>query len=136
MPKPTDPSQHNYMFSDDMKFLQKVIIFHPTQEKFLILKRAMDSYSRPGDWDFAGGNVLFGELHNESIVREVKEETGLNVTHLEPIQVVSRYNEKAAIYYLIINYRVRAAVDTITLSHEHTEYRWVTYDEFSRTTPS
>ena len=94
MPKPSDPAKNNYMFSDDMKFLQKVVVFHPTEEKILILKRAMDSYSRPGDWDFPGGNVLYGELHDDSIRREVKEETGLELETYKPIQVITRYNEQ------------------------------------------
>lgn len=136
MAKPTDPSKHNYMFSDDMKFLQKVVVFHPTDpNKILILKRSMDSFSRPGDWDFPGGNVLFGELHEDSALREIKEETGLVLSELHPIQIISRFNEQADIYYLFINYRARANSDQITTSHEHTEYRWVTIEEFEALHP-
>jgi 8-oxo-dGTP pyrophosphatase MutT (NUDIX family) len=136
MPKPTDPSKHNYMFSDDMKFLQKVVIFHPDDpQRILILKRAMDSYSRPGDWDFPGGNVLFGETHDTSILREVQEETGLVLADLHPVQVISRFNEQAGTYYLFINYRARAQSDQVTISHEHTEYRWVTFEEFEALKP-
>ncbi len=131
MAKPTDPSKNGYMFSDDMKFLQKVVIFHPTDaNKILILKRAMDSYSRPGDWDFPGGNVLFGELHDESVMREVTEETGLVLKELHPVQIISRFNENTSTYYLIINYRARAESEAITTSNEHTEFRWVTFEEF------
>lgn len=124
------------MFSDDMKFLQKVVIFHPTDSnKILILKRAIDSYSRPGDWDFAGGNVLFGELHNESIMREVKEETGLSLINLTPIQIITRFNRESSIYYLFITYIAKAPTAEITLSHEHTDYKWVTREEFTALNP-
>lgn len=62
MPKPTDPAQHEYMFSDDMKFLQKVVVYHPDNNgTFLVLKRAMHHKYRPGDWDLPGGNVIYGE---------------------------------------------------------------------------
>lgn len=136
MAKPTDPEKYNYMFSDDMKFVQKVVIFHPHDpKKILILKRSMDSYSRPGDWDFPGGNVLFGEPHDESVLREVKEETGLLLTNLHPIQIITRYNDQTGIYYLFINYRGYATTDSITVSHEHTEYRWVTFEEFKALHP-
>jgi 8-oxo-dGTP diphosphatase len=135
MPKPSDTSKHNFMFSDDMKFLQKVVIFHPTEHKILILKRAMNSYSRPGDWDFPGGNVLFGEPHDISVTREIKEETGLDVNDLHPIQVISRYNEETKIYYLFINYRGKAGTEDIDVSNEHTEYKWVTREEFESLNP-
>ena len=136
MAKPTDPSKNGYMFSDDMKFLQKVIIYHPTDDnKILLLKRAMDSFSRPGDWDFPGGNVLFGEPHDESILREVKEETGLTLNILHPVQIISRFNEHTQTYYLIINYRARAESEEITISNEHTEYKWVTFEEFDALNP-
>jgi 8-oxo-dGTP pyrophosphatase MutT (NUDIX family) len=91
MPKPTDSSKYAYMFSDDMKILQKVVVFHPHDKtKILALKRGADHKYRPNDWDLPGGNVLFGEDIIESVIREVKEESGLDVESLKPIQVRSK----------------------------------------------
>ena len=131
MPKPTNSSQYPYMFSDDMKFLQKVIVLHPQKEGvFLILKRSSTSHSRPGDWDFPGGNVLYGEKHLDSLLREIDEETKLAVDELIPVEVVTRYDEMNNIYFLGISYRAKALGDNVTLSREHTEYKWVTLEEF------
>lgn len=59
MPAPTDPQKAHFMFSDDIKFLQKVIVFHPSENKFLALKRELNDRSRPDKWDLVGGNVHF-----------------------------------------------------------------------------
>jgi 8-oxo-dGTP diphosphatase len=116
------------MFSDDVKFLQKAIVFHPTEEKFLILKRAPDSFSRPNDWDFPGGNVLFGENHEESLRKEIKEETGLIVGTLNPIEVKTKFEK--SIYYLFLTFSCTATSDQISLSHEHTQFQWITKTDF------
>ncbi len=129
MPKPTDPSQHEYMFSDDMKFAQKVVLLHPEDsQKFLIIRRAMHIHTRPGDWDFPGGNVLYGENHEDSLRREIKEETSLDVGELIPVSVTTTHNED--IYSLFIIHSGRALQDTVSLSSEHTEFKWVTLEEF------
>jgi len=112
----------------DIKFLQKCIVFHPTENKFLILKRSPDSFSRPNDWDFPGGNVLFGEYHEESLRREIKEEAGLEVVNLKPLQV--KTDMRGEIYCIFINYTAQATSTEVALSHEHTDYKWISKDEF------
>jgi 8-oxo-dGTP diphosphatase len=136
MPKPTDFNKHSYMFSDDMKFLQKAVVFHPTEAgKFLAIKRSPDAHARPGDWDLVGGNVLFGELHEEALHREIREETGLEVDEkLVPTQVITNFKDE--IYYLYINYATKALSDSVILSEEHTEWRWVDKEEFIMLKPA
>ncbi len=135
MPKPTDPSQHEYMFSDDMKFLQKVVVFHPENNKsFLVLKRAMHHKYRPGDWDLPGGNVIFGEDALESLKREVLEESGLTIHNLKPLTVYTNPSFEERIYLLVINYTAIANGIEVKLSDEHTEYKWVNIEEFKTMT--
>lgn len=106
MPKPTDSAKHAYMFSDDMKFIQKVIILHKTENKFLALKRHSNAHSRPNDWDLPGGNVLYGQKHDDSLLNEIKEETMLQVVEIEPIQIVTNYENN--IYYLFIGFKAKS----------------------------
>lgn len=71
-PLPTDISTHGYLFSDDMRFVQKAVILHPTENgKFLIIKRHDNDHVRPGAWDLPGGSVLFGEEHGSALMREI-----------------------------------------------------------------
>jgi 8-oxo-dGTP pyrophosphatase MutT (NUDIX family) len=129
MPKPNNPDKQKYMFADDIKFFQKVIIIHPhNKEAFLAIKRSASDRNRPDCWDLPGGNVGYGEKHDVSLKREVKEEVNLEIDHLQPLHVITNYEND--IYYLFIGYKATPSYDLVTLSSEHTEYKWVTKEEF------
>ncbi|MEI7620970.1 MAG: NUDIX domain-containing protein [Candidatus Moraniibacteriota bacterium] len=131
MPKPIDLEKQKYMFTDDIKFLQKALVFHPDRQGiFLALKRSPDSSSRPNDWDLAGGNVLFGELHEDSLRREIFEEANLEVGDFVPVQIVTTYDKEKEIYYLFNGFFCKAKSDDVKISSEHCEYRWVTKEQF------
>lgn len=51
--------------------------------KYLITKRAMDKQWAPGWWEVSGGAAVAGETSLEAVYREIKEETGLDVTEAE-----------------------------------------------------
>ena len=48
---------------------------------FLITKRVMTKAWAPGWWEVSGGAAQAGEDSYEAVLREVKEETGLTLTH-------------------------------------------------------
>ena len=50
-------------------------------DEMLVFKRAPGDRHEPNTWGFAGGKVDLGETGAEAVVREVKEETGLDVIH-------------------------------------------------------
>jgi len=125
---PKNPKKRKYMFSDDMKFLQKAVVYHPTQNKFLALRRSLSDPSRPNCWDLPGGNVLFGKIHSASLEKEIFEEASLKIKHIRPIQVITNYIKK--VYYLFISYKCKAISQKVKLSREHSEYKWVTKREF------
>jgi len=136
MPKSKDVEKRKYMFTDDIKFLQKAVVFHPEKDGvFLALKRSPDSFSRSNDWDLPGGNVLFGELHEESLRKEIREETDLGVEKIKPVQVLTNYDASQKIYYIFIGFICRAMGSDVSLSEEHVEFRWVTKREFTALKP-
>jgi mutator protein MutT len=51
--------------------------------RYLITQRKMDKPWAPGHWEIPGGGVNAGETSEEAIVRELKEETGLDVSEAE-----------------------------------------------------
>ncbi|MCM1159035.1 MAG: NUDIX hydrolase [Bacteroidales bacterium] len=51
--------------------------------KFLITKRVMTKAWAPGWWEVSGGAVQAGEDSKKAVIREVKEETGLDVSDAE-----------------------------------------------------
>ena len=119
------------MFLPKLKFFQKAIISHPTNPSlFLTMRRALDDESRPGSWDFPGGNVEFGEQNTQALKREVIEETGLVLKDCEIKFLDGFLDTQAQVYRLFAGFIATSTTDMITLSHEHSEYRWVTKDEF------
>lgn len=119
------------MFSDDMKFVQKAVVFHPVEKtKFLILKRSEHDHWRAGEWDLPGGNVHFGELHDDSLRKEIKEEADLEVGDLTPLHVKTDFNRQQGYYYIAIKYMCTATSEKVHVGDEHTAYRWVTKEEF------
>lgn len=51
--------------------------------RFLITKRVMSKAWAPGWWEVSGGAVQAGEESWDAVVREVREETGLDVSEAE-----------------------------------------------------
>ena len=82
------------------------VIFDETREKVLLTKRADN-----GLWCLPSGGVDPGESVEETILREVYEETGLTVRVLRLIGVYSDPNS-------LIVYRDDTAVQIVALSFE------------------
>lgn len=124
----------NNMFCKDVNFLQKVVIFHPTNpHKFLALHRSASDSARPSDWDLIGGHVIFGETNQDSIKREAKEEANIEIEKLIPILVAITYQTEK-ICKLFIGYKGTTPIDKIQISGEHDSYSWVTSSEFKKLT--
>ena len=51
--------------------------------KFLITRRAEDKSWAPGWWEVSGGAAVAGEDSRDAVVREIREETGLDVSGCE-----------------------------------------------------
>lgn len=111
-----------------VKILQKAAVLRAG--KILALKRPPDDFSRPNCWDLPGGSVDFGEDLKEAIRAEIKEETGLEVKNLKPVYAVSGVNNKKNIYIVALGWKAETASEAVTLSEEHSQYRWATREEF------
>lgn len=123
---------------EKVTFVQKVVIKHPTNpERFLLLVRNQNDKSRPGDYDIPGGSVKEGELHEEALLREVTEETGLKIKELVPVVIKSNIDEGTRKYFLYIGYSAVAMEDDVILNpEEHSTYIWLSAKEFREKVPN
>lgn len=107
---------------------QKAFVFNP-EGKMLTLFRTETAPTRPNTWDLPGGDLEFGEDAIESILREIKEETGLSVTNVRPFDVESLINP-AGNFWISIAYYAQAGSSNVTMCFEHNAFKWVTISEF------
>ena len=55
-------------------------VIRRTDGRYLITRRVMTKYWAPGWWEVSGGGVMAGESSHAAVLREVREETGLDVS--------------------------------------------------------
>lgn len=97
--------------------------------KILLLKRS-EKAGGGGLWSLPGGALDEGEDPQESIKREIKEETGLEVRGLQPFAV--RYYESDGERTLIVGYKGEVESREAVLNWEHDDYRWLEKEEALR----
>ncbi len=107
---------------------QKAVIFNK-EGKFLILLRGKTAPSNPLKWDLPGGDVDWGEDPHESMAREIKEETGLEVGELTVFDVSARVTEDNY-HWFTVAYRTNTKTEKVKISWEHDEFKWVNHKEF------
>ncbi len=112
----------------NMEVAQKAIVFRD-DGKFLTVQRGKTAPTNPGAWDLPGGVLESEEDPVSGIIREIKEETGLTVSEPKPFDVYGRGNYPLS-SRMTIAYHCRAISTEVTISWEHTDFKWVTKDEF------
>jgi 8-oxo-dGTP diphosphatase len=110
------------------KAFAKALIINDAGE-VLCLRRSANDADRAGGWDFPGGTLEPDEGFREALAREVKEETGLDLSG--PFLAYSKSESRdwgLGIWLYYVQFVVgRPAV---TLSFEHDHYEWLTADAF------
>lgn len=81
-----------------------------------------------GEWELPGGRPEPGEDERQTVIREVKEECGLDIAAVHP--VAARMCEVIPGRWVDIRFFVCDFVgQSLHLSDEHTEARWVSLEE-------
>ena len=100
------------------------------ERKFLMLKRSERSKIYPGIWQMVTGKIDAGESTSDAVKRELAEETGLKAENLFVVPKINSFyfptSDKivlSPVFLAIVN-----STD-VTISDEHSEYKWVSYDE-------
>ena len=75
--------RNDWCLKDDEYHLTVLGVVVRPDGRFLITQRVMTKSWAPGWWEVSGGAVMAGEESLDAVIREVKEETGLDVTGAE-----------------------------------------------------
>ena len=85
-----------------------------------------------GHWDFPKGHMEKAEKGEQTAVREIKEETGI-----EDIEFADNFREIITYFYKkgeetiqkeVVFFLAQSATDEVTLSNEHIGYAWLNFE--------
>ena len=97
-------------------------------DKYLVTKRSSLENVYPNYYDIPGGLVNFGELPQEALIREVKEETNLDVIPISVIYEFSNYDNEKDMIFTTLVYKVKLLSDINDIrldKNEHIEYKLI-----------
>ena len=102
----------------------KAIIFNTKLRKYLILKKSSIEDINPNTFDIPGGRMKFGEDLEEAVVREAKEETGLNITVKQIFNAWTFVKKDKELQLTGIDFLCITEQKTVKLSEEHSAFEW------------
>ena len=86
-----------------------------------------------GRWDFAKGGIEKGESELQTVIREVKEETGLHSNRKVPgFRKVNEYfyrREGKNIHKQVVYLLASTAEERVKISFEHQGFGWFSFEE-------
>ncbi len=99
--------------------------------EFLIQKRSSNKRSYPGKWSITGGGVDTGESTLDTVIRECKEELGIDakIENLELMMTLKRTNSFVDIYLLKQNIEIE---DIIMQEEEVDDVKWISISDLKK----
>ena len=100
-------------------------------KKFLLIQRAPKDDSLPGFWELPSGGIDEGEDMETSVIREVKEESGIDISkeNLKPVDSESySFTKENGDIKNVTETTYLVSLDNtpeVILSDEHVNYQWV-----------
>jgi 8-oxo-dGTP diphosphatase len=110
----------------------KGVIIH--NGKVLIIKRSDNAHVGSGTWECVGGKIEFGETLEETLVREVKEEVGLEIS-IGNILYATTLKTTPTRQVVILTYLCESKDENVVLSEEHSDYLWATKKQLRELLP-
>lgn len=128
---PVERSAGAVIFYESSKRREYLLLHHQTMAN----KRASARVS--GHWSFPKGHVEKGETTEETVRREVKEETGITKLDFIPgfkqtIRYFVNYNGEKRMKFVAF-FLCSTNQKKVTISFEHQGYKWLFYDEAIKT---
>ena len=91
---------------------------------------------RLGEWSLPGGKVEFGETLRAALLREVREETGLDVQIVDLLDtaeiILDAEAGAACAHFVLVDFTVRAVSGTLAAGSDAADARWFSLDAIAK----
>jgi ADP-ribose pyrophosphatase YjhB (NUDIX family) len=103
-------------------------------DRVLLVKRAQEPLK--GAWSLPGGVVEVGESLQAALIREVREETCLEVKVGPVVEVLDRISRdedgRVEYHFVIVDYLCRVASGSLACASDAADARWVSRDDLAQ----
>ena len=97
------------------------------KDEILVLRRHPESKTNPHKWELPGGKIENGEFFDEALIREVKEETDLDVKVGDFCEAVQDdYPHRRTVQLIMY---AKDITGDVKISDEHDDWMWASIDE-------
>jgi ADP-ribose pyrophosphatase YjhB (NUDIX family) len=106
------------------------VIVH--EGRVLLVQRGREPMK--GRWTIPGGLIEIGEMLQEAVVRETREETGLEVEPIELVELLDRIHReegRVRYHYVIADYLCRVTGGELAAADDAAAVRWVERTEWN-----
>ncbi len=86
-----------------------------------------------GHWDFVKGNIEKGETLKQTVLREIREETGIT-----DVKFVDGFENKVQYHYQrdgelvnkeVVFFLAKTSTEHVEISHEHLAFIWLSFND-------
>ena len=103
-------------------------LIHDGQGKVLMIR----THKWSNLWGIPGGKIERGETCEDALIREIREETALEISGIQFVMVQESIFSPTFIrpeHFILLNYLAETSSYDVTLNDEAEEFRWVTIEE-------
>jgi len=111
-----------------MRYCTYLFVSRP-DHRFLLLQRGGTSKSFRGHWEFPGGKIDEGESSAVALARELREESGLEVSPDDLRLIRETIPPGEDLHYSFFEWSCPQDAPEIRVSDEHEKAKWVTFIE-------
>ena len=102
------------------------------KNKVLILKKSPKDWTYPNKWSFCSGYVKEFESAEDTVLREIKEETGLKAKIVKKGKLFQKNDKKNAKQWVIMPFLCNVNSKNVKLDHENVAFKWINFKDIGK----